>query len=67
MTGYFLRMSKADSCKYIELTWHFNIINVAMATFGMLILLRKIECKNKITSTIFIDIALKSYIFFIIF
>ena len=61
MAGYFLRRPKADSCKYIELTWHFNTINVAMATFGMFLLLRKIECKNKIISKIFNDIALKSY------
>ena len=73
MAGYFLRRPKADTCKYIELTWHFNTINVAMATFGMFLLLRKIECKNKIISNIFNDIALKSYgmylihIFFLLF
>ena len=73
MAGYFLRRPKADSCKYIELTWHFNTINVAMATFGIFLLLRKIECKNKIVSNIVNDIALKSYgmylihIFFLLF
>ena len=71
--GYFLRRPKAETCKEIELTWHFNSINVAMATFGMFLLLRKIECKNKIISSIFNDIALKSYgmylihIFFLLF
>jgi surface polysaccharide O-acyltransferase-like enzyme len=71
--GYFLRRPKAETSKDIELTWHFNTINVAMATFGMFLLLRKIECKNKIISSIFNDIALKSYgmylihIFFLLF
>ena len=61
MGGYFIRRKKATTCKYIELTWHFNTINVAMATFGMFLLLRKIECKNKKIATLINDIALKSY------
>ena len=61
MGGYFIRRKKADTCKYIELTWHFNTVNVAMATFGMFLLLRKIECNNKKIAAIINDIALKSY------
>ena len=61
MGGFFFRRPKAETCKEIELTWHFNTINVAMATFGMFLLLRKVECKNKKIATIFNDIALKSY------
>ena len=73
MLGFFLRRPKAETCKEIEMTWHFNTINVAMATFGMFLLLRKVECKNPKISAIFNDIALKSYgmylihIFFLLF
>ena len=73
MFGFFYRRPEAKTCKEIEITWHFNTINVAIATFGMFLLLRKIECKNKIIASIFNDIALKSYgmylihIFFLIF
>ena len=73
MLGYFYRRPTAETCKEIELTWHFNTINVALATFGMFLLLRKIECNNKKITFIFNDIALKSYgmylthIFFLLF
>lgn len=73
MLGFFYRRPDAKTCKEIELTWHFNTINVALATFGMFLLLRKIECKNKKIASIINDIALKSYgmylihIFFLIF
>ena len=73
MFGFFYRRPVAETCKEIELTWHFNTINVAMATFGMFLLLRKVECKNKKIVSLFNDIALKSYgmylihIFFLFF
>ena len=73
MLGFFLRRPTAETCKEIELTWHFNTINVAMATFGMFLILRNVECKNKKIAEIINDIALKSYgmylihIFFLIF
>ena len=73
MLGFFYRRPVAETCKEIELTWHFNTINVAMATFGMFLLLRKVECKNKKIVSLFNDIALKSYgmylihIFFLFF
>ena len=61
MFGFFYRRPVAETCKEIELTWHFNTINVAMATFGMFLLLRKVECKNQKIVSLFNDIALKSY------
>jgi surface polysaccharide O-acyltransferase-like enzyme len=73
MLGFFYRRPDSKTSKEIELTWHFNTINVAIATFGMFLLLRKIECKNKKIASIINDIALKSYgmylihIFFLIF
>ena len=61
MLGYFWRRPTAETCKEIEITWNFNNVNIAIATFGMFLLLRKIECKNKRIADIFNDIALKSY------
>ena len=48
-------------CKEIEMTLHFNTINVALSTFGIFLLLRKIDIKNKFIYKIINDIALKSY------
>ena len=73
MFGFLYRRDWAQTCKEIEITWHFNTINVAMATFGVFLLLRKIEIKNKTICWIINDIALKSYgmylihIFFLLF
>jgi len=73
MFGFFYKRDSAETCKEIEITWHFNTINVAMQAFGIFLLLRKIDIQNKTICWIVNDIALKSYgmylihIFFLIF
>ena len=61
MFGYFYRREEATTTEEIEVTWRFDSTNVALASFGVFLLLRKVECKNKIIKKIFNDIALKSY------
>ena len=61
MFGFLYKREDAKDCKEIEMTLHFNTINVAMSTFGIFLLLRKIEIKNKKICKIVNDIALKSY------
>ena len=61
MSGYFYRREEATTTEEIEVTWRFDSTNVVLASFGTFLLLRKIECKNKIIINIFNDIALKSY------
>ena len=61
MLGFILQRNTAKDCKEIEMTLNYNTINVAMSSFGIFLLLRKIEIKNKIVCLIINDIALKSY------
>ena len=61
MLGYFYRREEATTTEEIEVTWRFDSTNVALASFGVFLLLRKVECKNKIITIIFNDLALKSY------
>ena len=61
MFGYFYRREEATTTEEIEVTWRFDSTNVALASFGVFLLLRKVECKNKIIKKIFNDLALKSY------
>ena len=61
MLGFIYKREKAKDCKEVEMTLHFNTINVAMSTFGIFLLLRKIEIKNKYICNIVNDIALKSF------
>jgi len=61
MFGYFYRREEATTTEEIEVTWRFDSTNVALASFGVFLLLRKVECKNKIITKIFNDLALKSY------
>ena len=59
--GYFMKREDATTPEEIEVTWKFDSTNVIMATFGIFLLLRKIECKNEKVVKLFNDIALKSY------
>jgi len=61
MFGFLYKRGEATTCEEIEVTWKFDSINVIIATFGVFLLLRKIECKNEKVIKIFNDIALKSY------
>lgn len=61
MLGFIIQKDTAKDCKEIEMTLNYNTINVAMATLGIFLLLRKIEAKNKILCWIVNDISLKSY------
>ena len=61
MFGFLYKREEATTCEEIEVTWKFDSINVVIATFGVFLLLRKIECKNEKVVKIFNDIALKSY------
>ena len=61
MFGYFYRREEATTTEEIEVTWRFDSTNVALASFGVFLLLRRLECKNKIITKIFNDLALKSY------
>ena len=61
MFGFLYRREEATTCEEIEVTWKFDSINVVIATFGVFLLLRKVECKNEKVVKIFNDIALKSY------
>lgn len=59
--GYFMKREDATTPEEIEVTWKFDSTNVIIATFGIFLLLRKIECKNEKIVKLFNDIALKSY------
>ena len=61
MFGFLYRRGKAKTCEEIEVTWKFDSFNVIISSFGVFMLLRKIECKNERIARIFNDIALKSY------
>ena len=61
MFGFLYRREEATTCEEIEVTWKFDSFNVIIATFGVFLLLRKIECRNQKIEKIFNDIALKSY------
>ena len=61
MFGYLYSRKTATKLDEIEVAWKFDSFNVIIATFGVFMLLRKVECKNKTISKIFNDIALKSY------
>ena len=61
MFGFLFKRKEANTCEEIEVSWKFDSINVILASFGVFMLLRKIECKNEIIVKIFNDIALKSY------
>ena len=61
MFGFLYKREEAATCEEIEVTWKFDSINVVIATFGVFLLLRKVECKNEKVVKIFNDIALKSY------
>ena len=45
----------------LELGWNFHSINVAMMTFGIFLLLRKLECKNEKFCNFLQDVAIKTY------
>ena len=66
MFGYFFMRDAATTTKDIEITWQFDSTNLVASSFGIFLLLRKIECKNETISKIFNDIALKSYGMFLI-
>ena len=61
MFGFLFKRKEANTCEEIEVSWKFDSINVILASFGVFMLLRKIECKNEIIVKIINDIALKSY------
>ena len=61
MFGFLFKREKAKTCEEIEVTWKFDSINVVIASCGIFLLLRKVECKNQIVVKIFNDIAIKSY------
>ena len=66
MFGFLYKREEATTCEEIEVTWKFDSINVVIATFGVFLLLRKVECKNEKVVKIFNDIALKSYRMYLI-
>ena len=61
MLGYFYKRDEAKTTFDIEVTWQFDSVNVLIASCGLFLLLRKVDCKNKIINKIFNDIALKSF------
>ena len=61
MGGFFYQRTRVDTCKEVEVTWHFNNFNLAIQSIGFFLLFRKMECKNKFICSLFNDIALKSY------
>lgn len=58
---FIVRLGYVKDCVELELSWNFHSINVAMETFGIFLLLRKLQCKNATVCKIFSDISLKSY------
>ena len=61
MLGFFLKRNEADIVPDIEVTWKFDSPNVIIASIGVFLLLRNVECKNEKIVKIFNDIAVKSY------
>ena len=61
MFGFFYKRNDAKTTQEIEITWQFDSTNVLIASCGLFLLLRKIDCKNSIINKIFNDIALKSF------
>lgn len=61
MFGFLYKRHEVDKVEDVEISWNFNNVNVAVATFGVFMILRKIECNNEKVSWIINDIALKSY------
>lgn len=61
MGGFFYYMPTAKMCPDIEVTWHFNTINLCLQSVGIVLVLRKLKSNNKVLCQIFNDIALKSY------
>ena len=66
MFGFFYTRKISIKTSEIEVTWQFDSINVLLASAGVFMLLRKIECKNEIIVKIINYIALKSYGMFLI-
>ena len=61
MFGFFYKRNDAKTTQEIEITWQFDSTNVLIASCGLFLLLRKIDCKNSMINKIFNDIALKSF------
>ena len=61
MLGFFLKRNEAETVPEIEVTWKFDSPNVIIASCGIFLLLRNVECKNEKIVKIFNDIAVKSY------
>ena len=66
MFGYFFKRNDATTTEEIEVTWQYDSPNLIISSFGIFLLLRKIECKNETIAKIFNDVALKSYGMFLI-
>ena len=66
MFGFFYTRKISIKTSEIEVTWQFDSINVLLASAGVFMLLRKMECKNEIIVQIINYIALKSYGMFLI-
>ena len=66
MFGFFYTRKISIKTSEIEVTWQFDSINVLLASAGVFMLLRKMECKNEIIVKIINYIALKSYGMFLI-
>ena len=61
MSGFFYKREEATTTEKIEITWRFDSFNVAIASLGVFLLLRKVECENKKLTKILNDISLKSF------
>ena len=61
MSGYFYKREDATTTEEIEITWRFDSFNVAIASLGVFLLLRKVEWENKKITKILNDISLKSF------
>ena len=46
MSGYFYKREDATTTEEIEITWRFDSFNVAIASLGVFLLLRKVEWEN---------------------
>lgn len=55
------QLGVAKDCVELELPWNYHSINVAMESFGIFLLLRKLQCKNEKVNKIFSDISTKTY------
>ena len=61
MSGFFYKREDATTTEEIEITWRFDSFNVAIASLGVFLLLRKVEWENKKITKILNDISLKSF------